>query len=171
MNVNSDIFSFCTHCKAAYKCCEQLGESSDLNAPIIMNDELQNIKESLGELFLTCIEDAEDKKVTTIRTRTSGSCVFRENGQCNIYDHRPFDCMIFPLDIFRIDNQFYWIIYETFCEQEIDHEGVLAYGESLLSKRGYAMLDQYACDINKRPPRLVYKILKKIYTECNRIVD
>jgi Fe-S-cluster containining protein len=34
---------------------------------------------------------------------------------CEIHDQRPIDCRLFPFDIAKIDNKFYWIYWKTNC--------------------------------------------------------
>jgi hypothetical protein len=70
--------------------------------------------------------------------------------------------MIFPLDIFRLGAGLYWVIYNAFCEQEIEQARVLAYGEALLANRQADFLTQFAWDAQKNPPKLTYSILKGI---------
>ena len=43
-------------------------------------------------------------------------CIHVKNNRCQIYKNRPFDCRIYPLDIQKIKNKYYWIIYTT-CPQ------------------------------------------------------
>lgn len=158
-------FDFCNHCKVRNKCCEQLGSSANLSAPVVTKSDLERLQKHIGSSLHSYIENKIDntgKKVIVLKTQGSGNCVFYKNKQCMIYDARPFDCMIFPLDIFRIGYSFYWVIFDTFCEQEIDCDELLAHGESILSERRSDFLSEFALDSEKISPTLGYRVLKKI---------
>lgn len=41
-------------------------------------------------------------------------CTFLdEHGRCRIYDLRPLDCRLFPLDIIEEGGEFYWCVFTT----------------------------------------------------------
>jgi Fe-S-cluster containining protein len=42
-------------------------------------------------------------------------CAFldRRTGKCRIYDARPLDCRLFPLDIIEEDGEYYWCVFTT----------------------------------------------------------
>lgn len=42
-------------------------------------------------------------------------CAFldRQSGKCRIYEARPLDCRLFPLDIIEQDGEYYWCIFTT----------------------------------------------------------
>jgi hypothetical protein len=48
-----------------------------------------------------------------MRTSNFGGCVFfnRKTGLCEIYDCRPVDCRLFPLDIRWINDRYYWALF------------------------------------------------------------
>jgi Fe-S-cluster containining protein len=160
-----NVFDFCHKCKLSDRCCEQLGEFSGLSAPIVSKGELRRMRNLVGNKFSSCINtsiDNKGRKIRTIQIRKSGSCIFHENGRCSIYENRPFDCMIFPLDIFEIDSHYHWIVYDTFCGEKIDFDKILRYGEFLLKKRESSFLKEFAWDVIDRPVKLSYTILKEI---------
>mgnify|MGYP003149494157 CR=1 FL=1 len=48
-----------------------------------------------------------------------GPCMFfdPEKKLCTIYQNRPFDCQVFPLDISEYRNRLYWVVYrDDRCE-------------------------------------------------------
>jgi Fe-S-cluster containining protein len=46
-------------------------------------------------------------------------CVFWDkNNGCGIYESRPFDCMLFPFDIYKINGEYTWVVYS--CNPESD---------------------------------------------------
>lgn len=41
-------------------------------------------------------------------------CTFLDKqGKCKIYDIRPLDCRLFPLDIIEQDGEYYWCVFTT----------------------------------------------------------
>jgi Fe-S-cluster containining protein len=41
-------------------------------------------------------------------------CVFLDReGKCSIYDLRPLDCRLFPLDIIEENGEYYWCVFTT----------------------------------------------------------
>lgn len=41
-------------------------------------------------------------------------CTFLDKqGKCKIYDIRPLDCRLFPLDIIEEDGEYYWCVFTT----------------------------------------------------------
>lgn len=41
-------------------------------------------------------------------------CAFLDpSGKCKIYDSRPLDCRLFPLDIIERDGEYYWCVFTT----------------------------------------------------------
>src|SRR6478736_3358307 len=53
------------------------------------------------------------KTVKTIKKMNNSECVFwnSTDKKCSIYKNRPFDCMIFPFDIFTINGKYFWVVY------------------------------------------------------------
>lgn len=48
------------------------------------------------------------------RQNKNGHCMFynEKTKKCNIYENRPTDCRLFPLDIIKENNHYYWIKYD-----------------------------------------------------------
>ena len=43
-------------------------------------------------------------------------CKFLDKkGRCSIHDQRPIDCRLWPFDIEKKNNKFYWVYYNTDC--------------------------------------------------------
>jgi Fe-S-cluster containining protein len=157
-------FAFCKDCKIADKCCKQLGPEFSLPAPVVSRAEIKKIKNRV-ESQMSSIDNfiqKPDERITNIITNSDGSCIFHKGNKCKIYDIRPFDCQIFPLDIFKIGSQFCWVAYETFCGKDIAWGYVLAHGEKLLRQYSRNFIQDYATNINEVPPTLAYRILKNI---------
>lgn len=163
----SSTFEFCKNCVVSYKCCAQLGTQQGLTAPIVTEKEIKYIFSQYSIEGIYCkesfLEVSSDNKFV-FKTRECGGCIFYEKEKCKIYNLRPFDCMIFPLDIYKIGLRYFWIIYDTYCKQNINkdiHE-LLKFGEMLLEKQGADFIYEFAQDINNAPNNIEYKILKEI---------
>jgi len=158
-------FAFCQHCRVADKCCTQLVNSSLLTPPVLTPAEVGRIRLRFNcdsGLYVDTAHTINGKTAVTMRTKRDGSCIFYSSNHCNIYDIRPFDCMIFPLDIVRIAGHYCWILYNTFCGKNIEHTSILAYGESLLAKQPCGFIKNFAWDVERIPNKLEYKVLKEI---------
>ncbi|HXX05331.1 MAG TPA: YkgJ family cysteine cluster protein, partial [Candidatus Bathyarchaeia archaeon] len=61
----------------------------------------------------------EGQKVRVIRKKSnSNMCIFWDdnNKKCSIYNNRPFDCVMYPFDIYLINGRYHWVIYS--CNPE-----------------------------------------------------
>ncbi|MGI0089652.1 MAG: YkgJ family cysteine cluster protein [Nitrosopumilaceae archaeon] len=122
--MENDKFSITTLCSSCKKitCCTNffppLAYPSDL-------DKLKHMGKSEGDFLKNVI--IKGKTVKTIKKKdNSTTCMFwdEENRLCSIYENRPFDCKMFPFDVFWTDNEYHWIVYScnpdsdwTWCEE------------------------------------------------------
>lgn len=161
--IDTEAFSFCRTCTKADRCCTALGPHSDLPAPILTRAEADRIRSRVGKQvrdFVTPV--AESRTIVRLVTNADGSCIFHRVGRCTIYDVRPFDCKVFPLDILLINQRYCWVVYTAFCGHIMDLAAMLAYGESLLAKQDEGFLQDFAWDTSIHPCRLRYDVLKEI---------
>jgi len=61
------------------------------------------------------------------KKKNSEECIFwdKKSG-CTVYEKRPFDCKVFPFDIYKIDGKYTWVVYS--CNSTSDwswSEGLL----------------------------------------------
>jgi Fe-S-cluster containining protein/uncharacterized membrane protein len=98
--------SLCSTCKKS--CC------TSFVSPFLVKSDIERLKE-IGLRYKTHLNDMviDGKKVKTIKRKEgTTNCIFWDkNSGCTIYEQRPFDCRIFPFDIFKIDGKYYWIVY------------------------------------------------------------
>ena len=84
--------------------------------------------------------------------RSTVGCAFFANGQCEIYEDRPIDCRLFPVDIREErDGTLVWIVYTRLCPAGFDRTGFLEHAERLLPAlqghaREYARMDTRGMD-------------------------
>ena len=74
-----------------------------LSPPLLMKSDEEMIRSYLGknnhDFIQFELDIKNDKILTFLRTHAEGGCIFIKNNKCSIYDVRPLDCRIFPLDI------------------------------------------------------------------------
>jgi drug/metabolite transporter (DMT)-like permease/Fe-S-cluster containining protein len=103
----------CGSCKHQ-SCCTSFA------SPLLFNTDIERLK-SIGKDGLEYTRDIiiNGQKVRSIRKKpNSNMCVFWDdkNTKCSIYHNRPFDCMMYPFDIFLINQKYHWIVYS--CNPE-----------------------------------------------------
>lgn len=126
-NVNEDdtgqMNKLCTSCKTM-SCC------TDFMPPFLTPKELALIQEKTGfsEIYENLNLNGRDVHAIKAKPGTQ-ECVFLSSKQvCTIYDHRPFDCKIYPFDIYKINDEYTWIVYS--CNPDSDWK----WSEELLDK-------------------------------------
>jgi uncharacterized cysteine cluster protein YcgN (CxxCxxCC family) len=69
--------------------------------------------------------ETDGVRYRSLRLKDDGSCIFFDDklGRCGVYDYRPLDCRLFPLDITLIDGQYHWICYDCGF-REVDEDTV-----------------------------------------------
>jgi Fe-S-cluster containining protein len=89
---------------------------------------------------------------------TEGSpCMFldQNSGKCTVYDRRPFDCRLFPLDIDEVDGKLWWLL-STECPAHgfIDAESSARHLEqTLLPEFGEANLRAFVAHYKRAGAR------------------
>jgi hypothetical protein len=76
----------------------------------------------------------------------NNSCLFFDNatGKCKIYDFRPLDCQLFPLDIDIREGKYSWILY-THCDlRDIPIQKALKFAKSKIFPLLKKDLKEYA---------------------------
>ena len=161
----SSPFTFCEYCKVSQKCCRVLKVKGTLSPPLLTTHDKERLVNHLGEGICDFIQYEYDckssKHLMFLRTHARGGCLFYRNNKCQIYDVRPLDCRIFPLDILEAGGHFYWIIYDTFCRQEIECERLVNYGEELIQNYNPDM-EEFAVRMNVSAPLTSFKNLGRI---------
>jgi len=104
--------SSCTH----NDCC------TSFPSPIVFSHDLVDLK-SIRKDGIEFIKETtiDGKKVNTIRKKNHSTiCTFwdEDKKNCSIYNNRPFDCRMYPFDIYFIDGKYRWIVYS--CNPESD---------------------------------------------------
>ena len=124
---NYDQFSLerlCSNCKEQ-PCC------TGFAPPLLFSQDIKNL-EKIGKNSKNYVKQIQIKDLPVKvlqKKKNSQSCIFwdEEKSECSIYSQRPFDCRMYPFDIFLIENNYYWIVYScnsssdwTWCNQHLD---------------------------------------------------
>jgi len=103
------------------------------------------------------------KMVKQIRKNQLNQCIFW-NGKCEIYEHRPLDCRLFPFDIDVIDNEFYWIVYS--CNKDSDWKWTEEYLQHLERNPTLHQRLDYLAILNaapySEPEKMPFTVLRKV---------
>ena len=87
--MKTKLWQECLSCKAKNKCC------GNFAYPLFVTPE-------------------EKKKLLGINTQNS--CIFfNQKGLCDINNEKPFDCRLFPFDIWKLNKKFTWVIWKVDC--------------------------------------------------------
>ena len=100
--------SLCSSCDVK-PCC------TSCESPFLFSKDIENL-EKLGksnEEFIETIQ-VKGKLIKTLKKKQgTTNCIFwnEKKNCCSIYNHRPFDCKIFPFDIIKVGTKFHWIVF------------------------------------------------------------
>ena len=160
--VNDFMDTICKNC-INILCCKEI------DAPILLETEIDKIKRiyALQEDDFIKKEELNGKIIKRMK-KINGLCKFwnPNNKKCeiynsdNIYDCKPFDCYLFPLDIILSEGTYRWIIYDL-CTKEkfgnIDKILDCLENHSRFKELG-KILDSYA----SKPLNFEFRLLKPI---------
>lgn len=106
--------SLCNTCQTN-SCC------TSFTAPLLFPRDIIKLKE-INKYDNEHVKEIKirGKTLKTIKKRNNSECVFWDNNKkkCAIYKNRPFDCMVFPFDIFTISGKYFWVVYS--CNPDSD---------------------------------------------------
>ena len=154
--------------------CETISCCKDFVTPLVTPEELNIILKKTGFRNFSIPHQINGLSINSLKTKPSTQeCVFLdENQRCSIYEYRPFDCKIFPFDIYKINGEFTWVIYT--CNKDANwkwtDEILQKFEKELLIPEFIKYLDAFS-DINRmKDPNAVsyeHKILRKVKLRKN----
>ena len=165
------------HDKFSYKnlcgSCNQKPCCSDFSAPpILFTGDLEKLKE-IGKSNNHFVEELiiKSKPFKTIRKKgNSNACIFwdEKTNFCSIYEHRPYDCRMFPFDIEWINNEYRWIVYScnpnsdwAWCEQHLEKlESDPQFDEIMKNVEFFRLASNDYVDESKEPTYVVLRQVK-----------
>src|SRR5436309_525118 len=104
--------TICSSCPVNTKCCRHA------DPPDLVAHDLRLISRSPAARNIAFHEDLPEelRPLRKMARRSSGECIFlTDDRQCAIYDIRPLDCRLFPLDLTELNGEIWWVIYHSFC--------------------------------------------------------
>lgn len=174
LNEGIQIMNDCGHCVNDFmdticKNCTTIICCKEIDAPILLETEIDKIIRiyALQEEDFIIKEELNGKIIKRLK-KINGFCKFWNpiNKKCqiynsgNIYDCKPFDCYLFPLDIIRSEGTYRWIIYDL-CNGEkyntIDNILDCLENHSNFKELG-SILDSYAI----KPLNYEFRLLKPV---------
>ena len=97
----------CTSCQT-HSCC------TSFSAPLLFPTDVEKLK-AINKYDDKYVEEVKirGKVLKSIKKNKNSECVFwnSKNNKCTIYKNRPFDCIIFPFDIFSINGKYFWVVF------------------------------------------------------------
>jgi Fe-S-cluster containining protein len=95
--------------------CQTKGCCTSFSSPLLFPTDLEKLQ-TIGKNNEKYVKEVRirGKWVKSLnKKKDSAECIFWDNSnqKCSIYKNRPFDCMIYPFDIFAIDGKYYWVVY------------------------------------------------------------
>lgn len=96
-------------------CCE-------IEPPFLTGNDIKNIADATGlsaNQFSEAHRDEDNRPIHQMKQNENHKCFFydQESRRCRIYENRPVDCRLFPLDIAKVRDRYTWIMY-TSCPLE-----------------------------------------------------
>jgi Fe-S-cluster containining protein len=128
----------CANCPVHFVCCSVSSRGGIVDAPYLLPDDITAIAETTGlnedEFVEHRVNTITGNAVSFVKTPESVGCRFHDvkSGRCNIYNARPLDCRLYPLDIMLIDGRYFWILREYCRISTEDIKSLLAYGQAIL---------------------------------------
>jgi len=137
----------CINCPVNFMCCSVSAKGGIVEPPYLIPAEVTAISAMTG----LKVDDFAEKRsnpitgnvVSFVSPREGNGCRFHDtaSGRCNIYEVRPIDCRLYPLDVLFKDGKYFWILWQ-YCEvTPEDLQALLAYGEAILSSIGEHLHD------------------------------
>lgn len=83
-------------CKGCSECCK---------TPWLLSEEIEKLNPKEKQNLYSINE--------TSFIKSNPKCAFEKNGSCMIYNHRPLDCRLFPMDLIEIDGEFWWCVFKS----------------------------------------------------------
>lgn len=128
----------CMNCPANFVCCSVSSRGGVVESPYLMPSDIKAIAEVTGldeKEFVENRVNPQTGNIVSFMSPPEGhGCRFHDTvgGKCGIYNARPIDCRLYPLDILFKDGNYYWILRQ-YCEiTEEDLRALVAYGQALL---------------------------------------
>jgi Fe-S-cluster containining protein len=166
----------CVRC-SGFNCCTKVKVNGAVDAPFLTPYDERLIATTLNRLpseFAVRQQlKSQGPAVSLLRTAEVGGCIFfqSQTGRCEIYETRPIDCRLFPLDIKEINGRFHWVLY--------DYEHCRLTASDLISLLAYArevlpillpVLRQYV-EYAPQMDKIGFTVLEPIFPAATEAAD
>ena len=127
--------------------CNHTSCCNDFVTPFLTPTEEKGIKKIKHENFSEEII-INNKQVFALKKKPgTNECIFwSKDSGCEIYQKRPFDCKLFPFDIYKINGVYTWVVYS--CSSDTNwtwSEKILeSLEEEIISEEIINYLDEYS---------------------------
>lgn len=163
MNVGT--YKQCSNCKNKKRnCCNSF--KNNIDNVLLEEKEYFNIIEKFNISNPEAYFSKIDNKLYNIKTSEDGVCTFYKYGKCQIYEHRPNDCKLYPFDIIRKGKDYYLILYKLKCIDQYDFINESIKIQKIINNMS-SWLDKYTDENNF--PKLKQKIDKEDYITIKKI--
>ena len=126
-------YSFCARCPSHSNCCVRVKPNGQISPPILLGEEIAAIAKHSNESPEAFSETREGSDETRAMKPSHHGCYFYRDGKCSIYQVRPLDCRLFPIDIMEKSNgSIVWIAYTQVCPVKFDIASCLEKAKRLL---------------------------------------
>lgn len=142
-------YGFCEKCPASGNCCSRARPNGEVDSPVLLPKDLKQIEEYTGEIAnsFSLVRNELSDSLRFLKTGTKGCC-FHEDGKCGIYQVRPLDCRLFPLDVIETpDGRIALIAYTRLCPVGFDPKDHLEQAKKLLPELGENIYDFAGMDL------------------------
>lgn len=138
----------CKSC-SGIKCCGNIHRGGALEPPFLCRYDLKRIERYTGlnkNLFTEpWVNPNTGNTILFMKIKKDNKCFFLdpEEGKCRIYAIRPIDCKLFPLDIEKFGDKYYWIQYKyKYCNlSEGDKQWLFNFKDTVVQIFGKELLD------------------------------
>jgi Fe-S-cluster containining protein len=154
----------CRECSASKVCCSVAKSGGEIESPYLLPTDVSLISQTLGILPEEFVEvrpnSVTGHSVTFVKSSGSSGCRFhsQSSGHCEIYNVRPLDCRLYPLDIVRLNGTYFWILWEYCTITEADLSALLSFGRQILPLSADDLADYATVPLNsmsKTPYRII----------------
>src|SRR5574340_637640 len=100
--------------KTLCKTCQTNSCCTSFSSPLLFPTDIEKLK-TINKYNDKYVQETKirGKLLKSIKKKKNSECVFwdAKSKKCSIYKNRPFDCMIFPFDIFAINGKYFWVVF------------------------------------------------------------
>lgn len=117
-------FPSCERCSGHY-CCGKVQIGGVVAPAFLLKSDMLNIINLTGmkieDFAIRHINHRIGETVYLVKYNDKGCIFLTPEGRCSIYNVRPIDCRLFPFDIKKKGNSYYWVLYQYRNCMPVEH--------------------------------------------------